>query len=298
MTIYTRIKNRYSGVHFHPMDYTTLGYLLFLGLLIIPFHNNVLHWWVYPFAHLIVVWILTELIRTADQRPSPVLSFLRTFYPALCLAPMWGELNGLINMMFPHWANDFLVNTDLALFGVHPTVWVEKLFTPWLTELMNFFYISYFVFIPLGSFTLYFKGKQEETRDFFFLVFFTYTITFFLFLIFPAEGPWVILRDKHTIEPEGGIILRLVQFVEGRGSIKGGCFPSSHVAAAMTIALATLKSQKKIGIILFILSIGVAVSTVYCRYHHAIDSIAGIALGFSLFFAGNAILKKWKSSHS
>lgn len=279
------------------MDFTALGYILLLGLLIIPFHHNVQSWWIYPIAHIIIAWFLTEFIRMAETHPSPIISFLRTFYPALCLAPMWGELNSLITMIFPYWANNFLVNTDVAIFGVHPTVWVGKLYTPWLTELMNFFYISYFVFIPLGSFTLYFKGKKEETRDFFFLVFFTYTITFLLFLIFPAEGPWVILRDKHTIEPEGGLIFRLVQFVEGRGSIKGGCFPSSHVAAAMTIALATLKTQKKIGMILLFLGVGVAVSTVYCRYHHAIDSIAGLSLGISLYFAGNAILKKWKSAH-
>ena len=292
------ISDRYGRLSLHLMDYTMLAYLLILGLLVIPFHNNVQNWGIYPIIHVVIAWVIVEFIRIASLKPNPIINFIRIFYPALGLALMWGELNTLVTMIFPYWANDFLVNLDKTIFGVHPTVWVETLFTPWLTELMNFFYISYFIFIPLGGLTLYFKGKHQETLDFLFLVLFTYNITFLLFLLFPAEGPWIILKEKHTIEPTGGYILRLVQFVEGRGSIKGGCFPSSHVAAAFTITLATFRSQKMIGFILLPLAIGIAVSTVYCRYHHAVDSIAGIILGVSLYVLGSVLLKTWYTKQS
>ena len=42
--------------------------------------------------------------------------------------------------------------------------------------------------------------------------------------------------------------------------------------------------------ILLPLAFGVAMATVYCRYHHAVDAIAGIFLGTVLYFTGTAIL--------
>ena len=56
-------KQRYGEIAFHPMDFTVIGYLLFLGILIIPFHNDVRLWGLYPIVHLIVVVLLLEFLR-------------------------------------------------------------------------------------------------------------------------------------------------------------------------------------------------------------------------------------------
>ncbi|OVE78610.1 hypothetical protein BVY01_04945, partial [bacterium I07] len=122
MKILQTIKARYQHLSFHPMDYTVFGYLAFLGLLIIPFHNDVPDWPKYPVLHLIWIVAILELIRLAAVKQHPVLTFFRTFYPALGLGIAWMELNSLVTMIFPYWANDFVVNMDLAIFGVHPTV--------------------------------------------------------------------------------------------------------------------------------------------------------------------------------
>jgi len=131
-----RTKDRYTSISFHPLDYTVIIYLLFLGFLIIPFHNEVSHWGLYPIVHLVCVILILEFLRYFSQKPSKTLHFFRTFYPALLLAFGWTELNSLITMIFPYWANDFVVNIDTALFGVYPTVWVESIFSPLLTEVM------------------------------------------------------------------------------------------------------------------------------------------------------------------
>ncbi len=285
-------RKRYNNLKLHLMDYTIIGYLAILGILTIIFQQNVPRWWTYPVGHLFLIMLIFELIRLSNHHPSKILHFLRTFYPALGLAFFWTELNNLITMIFPYWANDFVVNLDLAIFKVHPTVWVEKLFTPWLTELMNFFYAFYYFFIPIGALTLYLRGRREETLDFLFLVFFTYYTVFLIFLLFPAEGPWVILKDLHTVRPEGGLFLRLNQFIQGQGSIKGGCFPSSHVAAAYTILWASFKYQWKVGLFLLPFVFGMAFATVYCQYHHAVDALAGMLLGTLLFGVGLLILKR------
>ena len=275
------------------MDFTVIGYLLFLGILIIPFHNDVRLWGLYPVVHLIVVVLLLEFLRIATSKPSKVRDFFRTFYPALGLAIAWTELNSLVTMIFPYWANDFILNLDKAIFGVHPTVWVQTIFNPLLTEVLNFFYAFYYLFIPIVAFPLYFRGRKQETLDFFFFIFTTYCTVFLIFLLFPAEGPWIILKDLHTVEPEGGFFLWLNQFIQGRGSIRGGCFPSSHVAAAFTLLWATFRYNKKTGIFLFSCVFGMAFATVYCRYHHAVDALSGMFLGTVLYLIEINILKHW-----
>lgn len=281
------------------MDYVVIGYILILGLLVIPFHydhylkQNITRWWLYPTGHIVLVFIILELLRLATHHSLKFLQFLRTFYPAILLSFAWTELNNLVTILFPYWANDLVVTIDEAIFTVHPTVWVERLFTPWLTELMNFLYVAYFLFIPVSGFSLYFLGKKQKTLNFLFLVFLTYTTAFLLFLLFPAEGAWIILKHLHTIQHEGGFFLRMVQFLQGQGTIRGGALPSSHVSAAFTIVWATIRYQRKLGLILLPFAIGVAVSAVYLRYHHAIDALAGIIWGTFMYGVGILILKKW-----
>ena len=284
-------RKRYGHIRFHFMDHTIIIYLLLLGFLVIPFHRDVKNWGQYPVIHLAAVFLILELLRLYALKPNKILRFFRTFYPALGLALAWGELDSCITMIFPYWANDFVVNLDLALFGVHPTVWVQTLFTPWLTEIMNFFYAFYYTFIPISAFTLYFRGREKETLDFLFTVFLAYCSVFMLFLVFPAEGPWVILKDLHTVRPEGGIFLWLNEFIQGRGSIRGGCFPSSHVAAAYAILWGTYKYQWKLGIIMTPFVFGMAAATVYCQYHHAVDALSGMLIGTLLFLVGQAMIR-------
>ena len=283
---------RYGQISFHLMDYTIFGYILFLGFLVIPFHNNVSLWGLYPVGHLFLSFLLLEFLRLYTNKPTKVLKFFRTFYPAIGLAFAWTELNSLITMILPYWANDFVVDLDKSIFGVHPTVWVENIFTLWFTELMNFFYAFYYFFIPISAFLLYFRGREQETLDFLFLVFFTYCTVFLIFLLFPAEGPWIILNDLHTVQPEGGFFLELNQFIQGRGSIRGGCFPSSHVAAAFTLLWANFKYQWRLGVVLFPFVFGMATATVYCQYHHAVDALSGMILGSALYGIGILILRK------
>jgi len=246
----------------------------------------------FPVGHIALVILLLEFLRWYTRKPTRIKQFFRTFYPAIGLAFAWTELNSLVTMILPYWANNFVVGLDKALFGVHPTVWVQNIFRPWLTELMNFFYAFYYSFIPIGAFSLYFRNRKQETLDFLFLVFFTYCTVFLIFLFFPAEGPWVILKSLHTVKPQGGFFLKLNQFIQGQGSIRGGCFPSSHVAAAFTLLWATFRYQWRLGLFLTPFVFGMAAATVYCQYHHAVDALSGMLLGTIFYGIGILILKR------
>ncbi len=292
-SFYRKWIDRYRKADIKPMDFVILSYLALLGVLVIPFHRDVHLWLLYPAAHLIIGLLLLEFLSTASRSQSRVLHFIRTFYPIIFIALGFKELNALFTMIFPYWTTKWVIKLDLALFGTHPTVWVQKLFIPWLTELMNFFYAIFWFYIPLIGFSLYFAGKKTETFEFLFLTVFTYAVTFILFLLFPTEGAWIALKKLHTIEPKGYFFLRLTHWVQSRACVQGGAMPSSHVSAAFTMTWAALRYRVRFGWIFILLSIGIACATVYCRYHHAVDSIAGVINGTVLYFIGSHILKRW-----
>lgn len=291
------IKKRYSVIHFHPIDYISIAYTSIIGILIIPFHHDVPHWGTYPFVHFGIVIALLEFLRLESRIPKSIYQFVRTFYAGLALALGWGEFEQIVTMIFPYWANDWIVGLDLKLFGCHPTVWIEGIFRPWLTELMNFCYWIYFLFIPVSSMTLYFRNRKSDALDLIFLIFLSYYTNFLLFLLFPAEGAWIILKDLHTIEPEGGLFQAINQYMQANGSVRGGAFPSSHCSGAFIVAWSTLKYQRKLGAVIMVLAFGVCMATVYCRYHHAVDPIAGALWGTFIFFLGNKIITRWRKNH-
>jgi hypothetical protein len=290
-----KIRQRYGAAGIRLMDITVLSYIAILGILVVPFHRDVADWAVYPAAHAAAIVLILEGLRFAHLRPNAVTRFLRIFYPAMGLGLLWKELDGLVTMIFPYWANDFVVGLDLKLFGVHPTVWIERWFSIPLTETMYFLYVCYFTFIPLVGFTLYFKNKRRELFDFMFLLMLTACSCFLLFLIFPAEGAWIILKPMHTIEPEGGFFLHLTRFLQSKGTIRGGAFPSSHVAEAMIIALAAIRYERKLGLFLLPFALGVAPATVYCRYHHAADAIAGVIWAILCYAVGVWLIARFDS---
>ena len=286
------LQGRYRGIGLRAMDVPVFLHLGLVGVLIVPFHHGVRHWpWIPP-IHAAFCLLLVEMIRLSSKRRNRLLDFARTFYPVLWIGFAWKETGHVVTMIFPYWANALVVKADVFIFGVHPTVWVESIFRPWLTELMNCLYFSYYFFLPAAVFPLYFRGRRRDAADVLFLMTLTFSVSFVLFLMFPAEGAWVILKDLHTVEPEGGFFMHLVQSIQAKGTIPAGAFPSSHVAAAFVIALGALKFNPKIGWILLLLSPGVAFATVYCRYHHAVDAIAGILLGTLMYAAAVQILKR------
>ncbi|HET6611497.1 MAG TPA: phosphatase PAP2 family protein, partial [Kofleriaceae bacterium] len=70
------------------------------------------------------------------------------------------------------------------------------------------------------------------------------------------------------------------------GSIRGGVFPSAHVSASTAWALIAWRAHRKSGAVVAVLAAGIAVATVYLGFHHAVDAVAGIALGSACVVLG------------
>ena len=156
--------SRYGGTPFRLMDIACTGYLFLIGICLIFFHKAVDDWPRYVAMHLVLAIIILEFVRYAEKHPqNKIVWFVRTFYPIAVFLIGWSTVNAIVRMFFgTFWFTEIAIRMDKLLFGVHPTVWLQQFYNPWLDELMYFLYASYYLFLPSVSLVLYIKGKRQE----------------------------------------------------------------------------------------------------------------------------------------
>jgi membrane-associated phospholipid phosphatase len=289
------LERRYGRVRFRLADINCLVYFGVIGFLLVFFHRSVPEWPKYVLIHLLAMIAVLEIVRLGETSPRKRgLRFLRTFYPVAAILFGWGEIDALVRMFSgSYWATDFLIRADRWVFGVHPTVWIQQFYRPWLDELMVIFYSGYYLFLPLATLPLFIKKKYEETLAVFSVATFIMFINYFLFYLIPVLSPVMSesLSALHTQRYSGYVVADITRFIQAHGSVRGGTFPSSHISEALAWALMAFRYNRKLGAVLIPAVLGVAVSTVYLGYHHALDPIAGLLLGASFFPVGLKLIK-------
>jgi membrane-associated phospholipid phosphatase len=83
----------------------------------------------------------------------------------------------------------------------------------------------------------------------------------------------------------GGFFYRLAHGISNRGGVLGGAFPSSHAALTMVNLFLSYRLHRKLFWWTLAPSALLLIATVYCRYHYALDSIAGVALSVGVIWA-------------
>src|SRR5262249_12543872 len=133
-------------------DRLTLAYLVFSTALIIVCGQNVPRRATLLPIHLGSIAMIFGLAY-ARERTISVLSLLSHWYPTLLFLFFFEEIGLIVHAIFPGWFDEYLIRADYAMFGAHPTVWIEQFSGYWLNEYMQLVYTSYFLLtIGLGAY--------------------------------------------------------------------------------------------------------------------------------------------------
>lgn len=187
----------------------------------------------------------------------------------------------------------FIISFDYAIFNVYPTVWFQQFYHPLLDEIMTFFYSGFYLFMPIVTLSLYFKGKKQEAFAAFFIGTFIHFSNFILFRFFPTLAPFMneSIKDLHLQQYTGYVFAEITRILQTNGAQRGGTFPSVHVSTAIGWALIAFRYQRNLGYALIPASIGVSISTVYLGYHHAMDAVFGFSWEIVAYLVALIILK-------
>lgn len=291
-------RGRYGSTRYLWIDVVTMGYMAATGALFILLGHEQPGWLSAVLIHFAYVAFGLEVVRASQLRPdSRLLLEVRTWYPAVLI--VYGffdvtQLQALIsNGQF--WATELVVELDRALFGgVYPTVWVLRWHRPWLDELMSFFNVAYYLIAFLFAVPLVVRGRRQEVWAGASIVLTTYVINYTLFLLLPAVGPRMVpaIEAIYDNTLHGGPFVWLQQLIQGdQGAVRGAAFPSAHVSASVAWSLAAWRYNRPMAWIMWPIALGTACSTVYLGFHHAIDPLAGVLLGYLCYRLGIRILQ-------
>jgi len=200
----------------------------------------------------------------------------------------------------PHDYDVQLIAIDRILFGgVNPTQWIDRFSRPWLDEYLQLAYMSYY-FIPIVTGAALYQVRDEDPLDpqkpfrkavVIFLL--TFYLSYLGYLLVPAVGPRFTL---HYTKSLNGVFLTpyLKLFINTLEPTSRDCFPSGHTAISVVALLIAFRYRRRVFWWLLPVVCSLIVSTVYHRYHYAIDVIAGVALGFFSFFLGEWLFNLWE----
>jgi membrane-associated phospholipid phosphatase len=258
--------------------------LLFIGLLsavtiacfsLIPFWG----WLVIRYA-LLALAIVSLALYNGQAHPWKPAVYLQAFLPVLIVMLIFDSLGDLIPRLWPHYFDTILIKIDYAMFGVHPTLWTERLIHSGLTTALQFAYISYYPMSITLAVVLLVKKKQEEFDTAVFGLILCFYLSYVGYILFPAVGPRFTLAHLQTTGLQANSLTTAIQnTLNGLEHNKTDAFPSGHTAVAlMTLYYAWKSREKALAGVLLPLVSGLIFATVYLRYHYVIDVIAGVLL--------------------
>jgi membrane-associated phospholipid phosphatase len=274
------------------VDKATLIYMAALSLLILLFHFNLPGWGLYLAFNLGICLAVFLIANALDHRTGGWMFFLRHWYPLVFFILLYEETRNLIHMIFPQPFDPLVNQLELGLFGVYPTVWMQKFVCSGLNEYLMFSYSFYYFLLVVLGLGLFFSRKVREFDDLLFTSAVAYYLSYLGFIVFPVEGPRFALAGSHQVAINGGFFTSLAQGLIDMAGIQGAAMPSSHVAVALVVLVYARRHHRLLYWVLSPLVVSLFVATVYGRFHYVSDVAAGILVGGASILACDMIIGK------
>jgi membrane-associated phospholipid phosphatase len=239
-----------------------------------------------PLIHLIALLAAVSVVAITH----PALRRLRDLLPLLLGPFLYVELRWLIpGMGRPHY-DALVIAWERSMFGGMPSsTWAPAM--PWLalSELLHAAYASYYAIVLVPPIVLYLRGKRPAFAATMLALTIVYGACFTTYLFFPVDGPRYLVGPADApVGPVRAFVLHLLE----AGSSRGTAFPSSHVAAAVVASLCAVAFQRRIGIVAALLTVGLALGTVYGGFHYAVDALVGAVLGVACWLVSR---RTWRA---
>lgn len=296
------------------IDYATEGYVALVGLIILCLHNRAAPYWM-PLlaAHVVCLALIYALLRVHAAHPHHrVIDFLRHFYPVLLYTALYRETAALNQLPSPGFLDTYFIRLEARVFGMQPSlVFMDAL--PYLpvSELAYAAYFSYYVMIAGIGLTLFFRNRRQFFH-FLSVISFVFYVCYLVYIFTPVIGPRVFFREivDFPLPPDlqptppptfpaviaNGPFYQIMHWIYRVFESPGAAFPSSHVAVAFSTVFFSFRYLRPIRWLHLGVAVLLSLSTIYCRYHYAVDVLAGALATALLVPVGNLLYLRFRQA--
>jgi membrane-associated phospholipid phosphatase len=279
----------FPDTRFWAVDKLIISYFTFTTLLMVGWFSAI------PDALWLLLWHAGAigLLIFQVKRPNPSSRIFRYWYPLPYVAACYKEMALLIPPIRHGDADQWLAGLDLRLWGVHPTVWLERWQTPTLTEVLQIVYTLFVPAVLLIAALLWKKRRYAEFQYYAFLIALGYLVSYVGYLIVPARGPRFLLRHLQHAPLEGLWLFHGMQNALDRlESAHYDCFPSGHTELTILAWWSSRMVGNRLFWIYFAYTPSIIFATVYLRYHYSVDVLAGAIVAAALIVATPSIYRR------
>jgi hypothetical protein len=254
------------------------------------------------YACLVPLVIACVVARREGRRPALLGTALYRAVLVGTIAADYAILRDLLPVLRVDTVDGALMRLDVTLFGVEPTLWLERFNTRGVVEYFSFFYLSYFwIAIGMAVITYGFLRPSRATTEFTIGTALVYCVGQIGYVAVPGYGPIHALANQFHAPLDGGFFWGAVSATVSTAGAGKDVFPSLHTAVPLWFALHGLRRAcedarwRLPAAALAFFSLNIIASTLVLRWHYGVDILAGVALAAATALAAPA-LAAWEES--
>jgi hypothetical protein len=291
----TRISFLKAGLQ--ATDAVVLGSLLLFAILIPAFHARIPNAWVMLARTGFWAVVYVGSIYLLPLLKNRILYFLvRAGAVQILFYELFLICQHLQLIWVRHWQDEVLLGWEKAIFGVQPTVWLQRFISPPLTEWLMFAYVIYaFIYPALGA-LIYFKRGERPLEDYLLTLALANLACFIGFMIFPIAGPLHHIADAYSVPLKGGFFTAWGEHIRTHIHEIGSNLPSPHCAIAAVMWLMSHRYVRPAFYILAPVMLSLFVSTFFLRYHYLSDTVFGILTAFLVIIIAPGFPRAWNAA--
>lgn len=271
-------RRTFGEVELRAADGVILVTLALFSLLAVGFRAGVPGWLLLVVKNAgVAVAVLVSAAAMPRVRRPVLAFFLRTATVSLSYAYLFGAVDSLQLILHGRFLDDVVLAFEARLFGVQPTLWLERFVTPSLTEWMMFCYVVYIPLYPVLCAVLWVRRGRAAAEEYFLALGLANVLCDAGFILFPVASPMYWMADRFRVPLDGWLFTWVGELIRTRAHFAGGSLPSPHAAAATVMWVMAWKHHRPTFWLLSPVILSLYVSTFYGRFHYVTDVVFGIA---------------------
>lgn len=278
-----------EGTAFWPVDKVILVYFTFTTALLAGWWSDIPHSGFHMAWHVAAIAVLLYEVK----RPNPTSWVFRNWYPLLYVASCYKEMALYIPAVRRTDADQWLANLDYRIWGANPTVWLERIESRPLTELLQVFYTLFIPVVLLVAALLWRRRRYREFQYYAFLIAIGFLVSYVGYFIVPALGPRFLLKHLQHRVLQGLWLFQGMQATLDRlESLNYDCFPSGHTELTILAWWGSRMVSNRLFQAYFAYTPVLIFATVYLRYHYSVDVLAGAVVAAGLILTAPVLYQK------
>lgn len=290
-----------------PTDFVVVLFCLFLSALNVIYIEKINHWRENLVVNILIISYVI-FISYKDQKNNPIVwKHFHYWYLVPLILIFFKELYYIIDPIRGVIYDDILIKIDRMIFKTDPTYEMYKIANPYLTELLQIAYSTFFFLPIILGVDFILTGKFKELDYSVFIIVYGFILSYIGYILVPAIGPRFTLHsfDTKEIELPGIFLTNFLREVINLGeSIPKGAvdpakyvqrdvFPSGHTQMTLLVMILSIKFKSRMKYFFIVDGILLIFATVYLRYHYVVDLIGGFIFMLLTLWSGKFIYNWW-----